>query len=80
MKQSLKVHFVPSLTSPEALRGATVVMLDVLRASTSIIQAMSAGALRVIPLTSIDQAKIEGQHHERENIVLGGERRWQFAG
>ena len=44
MLTSLAVHFLPSLVTPDELAAGDVVMIDVLRASTTIVQAVAAGA------------------------------------
>jgi 2-phosphosulfolactate phosphatase len=73
--KTLRVHYLPELVSPEALRGATVVVLDVLRASTTIATALAAGAKEVIPFLDVEQVRAAGKDLVREEIVLGGERR-----
>jgi 2-phosphosulfolactate phosphatase len=74
MKQQLHVHMLPDHTTAESLRGATVVVIDVLRASTTITQALSAGAREVIPFLDVDQVHSRAGESARETIVLGGER------
>lgn len=73
--KTLRVHYLPELISPEALRGATVVVIDVLRASTTIATALANGAKEVIPFLNIEQVREAGAEMVREEIVLGGERR-----
>ena len=41
---SIQAHFLPQLTTPEALAGQTVVVIDVLRATSVITTALAAGA------------------------------------
>jgi 2-phosphosulfolactate phosphatase len=70
----LVVHFLPGLTTPEALVGGTVVMIDVLRASTTIIEALANGAREVIPCLEIEDARRVAAELPRDEVRLGGER------
>lgn len=64
MSRPLFVHFLPDLVSPEQLSGGIVVVIDVLRASTTIATALNHGAGRIIPCVSIDQAlAVRDQEH-----------------
>jgi 2-phosphosulfolactate phosphatase len=67
---SLNAHFLPSLTTPEQLSGATAVVIDVLRASTTIIQALAAGATSVRPCLSVDDA-LEFARQGGDDVLLG---------
>jgi 2-phosphosulfolactate phosphatase len=73
MSRTINVHLLPALVEPHELAGKTVVVIDVLRATTTIIHALAAGAKEVVPLLEVDEAlalaaKLPGQ------AVLGGER------
>jgi 2-phosphosulfolactate phosphatase len=74
MLTSLAVHFLPALTSPDELAAGDVVMIDVLRASTTIIHALSAGADCVIPCAEVDDARQTASRFDAEKVILGGER------
>jgi len=74
MAKTIHVHFLPELTSPEELRGATVVMIDVLRSSTTITEALAVGAREVIPCVELEDVRTRGAELPREELVLGGER------
>ncbi len=52
----LQVHLLPSLVSEEQLRGGVAVVLDVLRASTTMTQALASGAACVIPTATVADA------------------------
>lgn len=52
----LQVHLLPSLVSEEQLCGGVVVVIDVLRASTTITQALVSGASAVIPTATVAEA------------------------
>jgi len=73
MSRSLFVHLLPSLTTPEALRGATSVVIDVLRASTTILSALDAGTKAVIPCLEVEEARRATVSLPRP-VLLGGER------
>lgn len=64
---------MPQEIAPEDLAGSTVVVIDLLRATSTICQAMAAGATEVVPFLEIDQA-LAAAATDRSNIVLGGER------
>lgn len=69
----LSVYFLPSQVSPAELAGRTVVVIDILRATTTIVQALWSGARDVIPCREIDEARKIAQDL-RGDAVLGGER------
>jgi len=57
----------------EAVAGGVAVIIDVLRASTTIVTAIAAGASFVVPVAAVDEAR---RHRERlpPGTLLGGER------
>jgi 2-phosphosulfolactate phosphatase len=68
------LHFVPNQIDEMSLRDGTVVIVDVLRACTSIATALSNGAKEIIPATTVEQAvKISGNLFG-DVILRGGER------
>lgn len=56
MTTNLQVHLLPSLVSEEQIRGGVAVVIDVLRASTTITQALASGAAAVIPTSTVAEA------------------------
>ena len=79
MLSTIAVHFLPTLTSAEELAAGVVVMVDVLRASTTIVTALANGAKEVIPCLEIDEARQKaaewtGSGESSERPLLGGER------
>ena len=64
----------PSLFSPEELQGGIAVVIDVLRASSTIAQALFAGAESVIPCADVDEAKQQAANLPAGSYLLGGER------
>jgi len=85
----LRVHLLPKLIQSEYLAGmplfsdgpgerppgSTCVVIDVLRATTTIVYALAAGATAVIPCRSIDEARDRHRKFPAGTAVLGGERR-----
>ena len=57
------------------LSGWTTVVIDAVRASSTIAQAAASGCLRVIPVASIAEARARRQALGVEPALLGGERR-----
>ena len=74
----IHAHFLPRLTTPDALVGATVIVIDVLRATTTITAALAAGAERVIPCGELDDARRVREElaggRPPVSALLGGER------
>lgn len=74
MPPVVRAHLLPALFEPAELSGETAVVIDVLRASTTIIQALDSGARRVIPCGSIDEARTIAARFPTDERLLGGER------
>lgn len=74
MPSQLNVYSLPSVVEPESLRGGAVVVIDVLRASTTMVYALEAGAIEVIPCLEVDQALAAVAQTPSGEVVLGGER------
>ncbi len=71
---TLQVHFVPSLVDPAELTGSVCVVIDVLRATTTMIHALAAGAAGIVPCLTIDAARECAAAFPAGSAVLGGER------
>jgi 2-phosphosulfolactate phosphatase len=69
----IHAHFLPELTTPAALENSAAVVIDVLRATTTIIHALAAGATEVIPCLELDEAR-QIAARLGPDAVLGGER------
>lgn len=70
----LSVHYLPQFVAEHEFAGGTVVMIDLLRASTTICHALAAGAADVIPFVEVDDLRRAAEGLDRANVVLGGER------
>lgn len=57
------------------LAGGTVVVIDILRASSTITTALHNGARRVIPCADPDEARRIHDESPADSVLLGGERR-----
>jgi 2-phosphosulfolactate phosphatase len=51
------VALTPAAVVPGALAGATALVIDVLRASTSMITALANGCLALVPVAEVDEAR-----------------------
>ena len=69
------VMFGPAVLPPAEWHGRVVVVLDVLRASTTIATALSHGARAVIPVESSDEVVTRSKNFERSEVILAGERK-----
>ncbi|MCC6317779.1 MAG: 2-phosphosulfolactate phosphatase [Gemmatimonadaceae bacterium] len=71
----VEVMFGPAVLPPAEWHGRVVVVIDVLRASTTIATALSHGARAVIPLESADDVVTRSRAFERSEVILAGERK-----
>lgn len=69
----LDVALLPNLIEPDSLKDRTVVVVDVLRATTTIIHALHNGCRQVLPQPSIEAA-IQTHRSFEGNSLIGGER------
>ena len=76
--RSIDVLMLPSLIDPLELAGRTVVVVDVLRATTTIICALANGCREVWPSPSIEAAR-ELHQQLGKNSVIGGERQGKIV-
>jgi 2-phosphosulfolactate phosphatase len=68
------VHLLPDLVAEEKLAGSTAVVIDVLRATTTIVHALAAGARQIIPCLTVEDARAAAARLANEKALLGGER------
>ena len=73
----IDVVFDPGVIGAADMQGRTVVVIDVLRASTTIAVALHHGARAVLPAGSTEEALRIAQNLERDDVVLAGERKSQ---
>jgi 2-phosphosulfolactate phosphatase len=71
----LDVFFTPLEVYPGGTSGRLVVIVDVLRASTSVATALGNGARTVIPLQGADEVIFRSKEFHRSQILLAGEQK-----
>jgi 2-phosphosulfolactate phosphatase len=74
-ERRLDVLFSPGEVVPGELAGRTAVVIDVLRASTTIIEALAAGARTIFPVASVEEASRLANTLGRGEVLLSGERK-----
>ncbi len=71
----LDVFFGGHQMTPADVAGRVVLVIDVLRASTTVAVALANGAKAVIPFESSDEVVDRAKQFERDDVLLAGERR-----
>jgi len=71
----VRVRYTVSEVDPAELSGATAVVVDLLRATSTIVAALAAGARGIYPAASTEEALRLAQSLGREDTLLCGERR-----
>ncbi|MEY3176753.1 MAG: putative 2-phosphosulfolactate phosphatase [Planctomycetota bacterium] len=74
MSRIVHVHLLPDLIPADAVAGKTAVIIDVLRASSTIVTALDHGAIAVLPCGDPTEAKRLRNSSPGEPLLLGGER------
>src|ERR1700730_8781422 len=72
--REVRVHLLPQLARPGELRGGVAVVIDVLRATTTIVHALAAGCLAVRPCAEVEEARALAGSMRAGRVLLGGER------
>jgi 2-phosphosulfolactate phosphatase len=65
---------LPEWCSPERLAGGVAVVIDVLRATTTIVHALAAGCTAVCPCAEVEEARQLAGQMRAGRVLLGGER------
>lgn len=73
-EREVHVHLLPELTPAGALAGGTAIVIDVLRATTTIVHALAAGCTDVRPCADLDEARKLADSMPAGKVLLGGER------
>lgn len=74
MPRPLFAHLLPVLAPAEAFAGSAAVVIDILRASTTIATALAHGAARVVPCLEVPEALALRADQPPGDVLLGGER------
>lgn len=78
---NIHVYYHTASIDDLALRDTNVVVIDVLRATTTIVHAMAAGAREIIPVGSADQAmRIAGSLFSTTSLICGERGGYPIAG
>lgn len=70
----VSVHLAPTFVPPEVFAGSVAIVVDLIRATTTITSALAAGADRVIPCATIEEVHGLRGRFEAGTILTGGER------
>ena len=70
----LEVHFTPDEVAGADLREHVAIVVDVLRATSVITQAIASGARLIYPVGTTEEAVRLGQNLDRSQLILCGER------
>ena len=71
----LDVFFTPIQAKPADTAGRLVVIVDVLRASTTVATALGNGAKTVMPLEGADEVISRSKEFHRSAVILAGEQK-----
>jgi 2-phosphosulfolactate phosphatase len=72
--REVQVHLLPQLAPPGRLAGSVAVVIDVLRASTTMVHALAAGCTAVCPCLEVEEARDLAGQMRAGRVLLGGER------
>jgi 2-phosphosulfolactate phosphatase len=70
----IDIQLVPSSPDSDILSDRAVVVIDVLRATSVMVRAMSQGASEIIPVATVEEAFQKRKGFPGESVILGGER------
>jgi 2-phosphosulfolactate phosphatase len=72
--RDVQVHLLPDLVPATGLAGGVAVVVDVLRATTTMIHALAAGCCAVRPCAEVEEARELAGSMRAGRVILGGER------
>jgi 2-phosphosulfolactate phosphatase len=72
---TVSVLFEPAARAALDLRGATAVVIDAIRATTTIVTALSAGCREVLPFRTPEEVREEAARRPAGSVVTAGERK-----
>ena len=71
----LTINFTPLGLKPQDITGKPVLVIDVLRCTTTIVEALANGARAVLPTATAEDALRIAQNLEKDAVLLSCERR-----
>lgn len=73
-QRDVHVHLLPELAPVGRLAGGVAVVIDVLRATTTIVYALAAGCREIRPCADVDEARHVASELPAGKVLLAGER------
>jgi 2-phosphosulfolactate phosphatase len=73
-EREVRVHLAPDRLEPERLAGRLAVVIDVLRATTTMIHALAAGCCVIRPCAEVEEARELASQLRASRALLAGER------
>lgn len=73
----VSVYATHNSVQEKEIKGKVVIVVDVLRATSSILTALSNDCKEIIPMVEIEEAMNIANNYERDTFLLGGERNTQ---
>src|SRR5262245_59827476 len=73
-EREVHVFLLPQLAPEASLAGSVAVVIDVLRASTTIVHALAAGCSCVRPCLEVEEARALADSMRAGKVILAGER------
>ena len=70
----LSVYFTPLGVKQDEIAGKPVVVIDVIRATTTIVTALANGAKAIVPAKNSEDAVRIANNLKRDDVILAGER------
>jgi 2-phosphosulfolactate phosphatase len=70
----LTVYFTPLGVTPNAIAGRPVLVVDVLRTTTTMVAALAHGAKAILPASTAEEGLRLAANLERDAVLLAGER------
>jgi 2-phosphosulfolactate phosphatase len=72
--RNVQVHLLPELVPDVPLAGSLAIVIDVLRATTTVVHALAAGCVAVRPCREVEEARALAGQLLAGKVLLGGER------
>jgi len=70
----IDIQFLPFRPDSSLISNRVVVVIDILRATSVMVRAMSQGAKEIIPVKTVEEAFQVSKNFARNSILLGGEK------